>query len=421
MLIALLWILIFIFRFKLLTGIVVLIFDFVKIFLAGENVIINQLNFNLADHFAGTILFFLLPLLFIYLLRRKTSFIYSRLSINNFVVIVLAFAFLFAPLISNYNPEFQKNIGITKLLPPLSSVKSINIISDPGNEQKDEIDDFIEAKKNVINEPVKESLIFIDSIKINSSIVAYQNNKEILLNKNELELVDGTPVVSDKIFWLGTDEFGRDIFSRINYGARVSLFIGIAAVSIALLIGLSFGFLAGIGKGITANMLNRFTDLMLSFPIIFLIILILALFGNNLISVIVVLGFSGWMSLFKIVKAETTAAMNKEFFITSQQIGISKKDLLLKDLLPLIIAPVTVNLVFLFSSVILAESALSYLGLGAGFDYPSWGKMIESGQDYIYKAWWLILFPGLVLVTTLLSVNRFGKELSIKLNPRLKA
>ncbi len=226
------------------------------------------------------------------------------------------------------------------------------------------------------------------------------------------------PFITGKTFFLGTDEFGRDIFARLVYGSRISLLVGIGSVFLSLFIGLTLGFIAGYRGGIIDIVLSRVTDLFLAFPVIYLVILVLALFGSSLLSVIVVLGVSSWMSLFKIVKSEVLAIKQKDYLITAGLIGLSKKQLLLKEILPVIIAPVIVTLVLQFSNVVLAESALSYLGLGTGTSYPSWGAMISSGQEYIMKAWWMIIFPGLCLILTLLSVNSAGNRLNKVFNPR---
>ena len=196
--------------------------------------------------------------------------------------------------------------------------------------------------------------------------------------------------------------------------------ISILQLLISLLIGLTFGFLAGYIGGFLDVIFSRFTDMLLSFPIIFLVILILALFGNSLLSVIMVLGFSGWMSLFKIVKTEVLSIKEKNYFISSRLLGLSKRQLLIKEVLPVIIVPVIVNVIFQFGNVIIAESALSYLGLGLGNNHSSWGAMIQSGQEYLSLAWWMIFFPGITLIFTLLSANSFGLSLSRKLNPRLQ-
>jgi peptide/nickel transport system permease protein len=142
------------------------------------------------------------------------------------------------------------------------------------------------------------------------------------------------------------------------------------------------------------------------------VILILALFGNNIFSVVIVLGFSGWMSLYKVSKSEMLAIKSKEYFLTSKLIGLKKFKLLTREILPVIMTPVIVNLIFQFSNVILAESALNYLGLGTGSEYPSWGSMIEAGQEYISQSWWLIFIPGIILIITLLSINNVGRKIS---------
>jgi peptide/nickel transport system permease protein len=158
----------------------------------------------------------------------------------------------------------------------------------------------------------------------------------------------------------------------------------------------------------------------LAFPIIFLVVLIIGLFGNSIYSIIIVLGFSGWMSLFKITKTELVSLKNKDYFLSAQMIGLNKAQLLKNEVIPIISAPIIVNIIFQFGNVILAEAALSYLSLGIGNEFPSWGAMIQSGQSYIDTAWWMILFPSLFLVTTLLTAKNLGNNLNIFLNPKLK-
>jgi peptide/nickel transport system permease protein len=211
------------------------------------------------------------------------------------------------------------------------------------------------------------------------------------------------------IFLLGTDQYGRDIFSRLVYGARISMFVGLAAVFISFLLGFIAGFAAGYSGGIVDIILNRTTDVFLSFPVIFLIILVLALFGNSLSAVIIVLGFTGWMSMFKIVRSEIIRIKKKEYFVSAALTGSSFFQLMFSEALPVIAVPVIVNLIFQFANVIIAEAALSYLGLGAGINYPSWGSMIYSAQGYLSEAWWMILPPGAILIFTLYTAYDTGK------------
>jgi len=218
---------------------------------------------------------------------------------------------------------------------------------------------------------------------------------------------------------LGTDEYGRDIASRVIYGTRISFITGILAVAVSLFLGLILGFISGYFGGVTDILLNRIAEMLLSFPVIFLIILFAALFGSTLTSVILLLGFSGWMSLYRLVRGEIITIKKKDYFLSSRQLGVNKI-ILIKEFLPLITAPLLVNLVFQFSNVILAEAALSYLGLGSGSSFPSWGSMIQSGQSYIYKAWWMILFPGAILIISVFLINSIGSRLSFYYNPQLR-
>jgi peptide/nickel transport system permease protein len=191
-------------------------------------------------------------------------------------------------------------------------------------------------------------------------------------------------------------------------------------VLLSFIIGLLLGAASGYFGGMIDLTLNRLTDTFLSFPAIFLIIIILALFGNSMFAVIFVLGFSGWMSLFKIIRGEVISLKQKDFFITAQMVGLSKKQLLMKEVMPIILTPLVVNLIFLFGSVILAEAALSYLGLGTGSNHPSWGSMIDAGQNYLKDAWWMIFFPGMALIITLYSANDLGQKIKTHFNPQLR-
>lgn len=415
--ILLIWAILLICRFGLFINALLLFINYIGLFFSDAATAFNVLNFPLIDVLIGFLIFILLPE-FIILTRKKFEITNLKISFSGTILILLLYAFLFAPYITNENPDFQKDIGVTKLLSPFSIVEVLHL-KKTSPKISSRFDEFKSAEVKVVKQSFDESLIFIDSLKLGEQVTYYQNGISHEIKSSKLVTIDNKPLITSKFYLLGSDEFGRDIYTRLVYSARISLLVGLGSVVISLLLGLGLGFFSGFLGGWVDVSLNRITEMFLAFPIIFLIILIIALFGNSLIAVIVVLGFSGWMSLFKIVRGEVISIKNKDFFISAQMAGLSKKQLLFNEVLPVILASVIVNAVFQFGNVILAEAALSYLGLGTGSNYPSWGAMIEAGQEYLTKAWWMIFFPGIILIITLLTANSLGKKLNKFYNPRV--
>jgi len=413
-----LWLLILILRFDVLIDYLFLFFSYINLLFTDTGSALVFLDFHFIDASLSTMLFLLIiPLILIF--NKRLGFVKAGLNFSFAFLIMLGFIFLFAPIISNENPEFSKNLSVTKLLPPLSSVKQLELISVETQKLSD-AENFSLKSEQVIKPAFNDNIIFADSIVVAQTVIYYQKNEAYEIDSKKLIDKKGQITIEEKFFLLGTDEFGRDLFTRLINGTRISLTVGMCAVILSFIIGIILGFIAGYRGGLPDIILNRFTEIFLAFPIIYLIVLILALFGSSIFSVIVVLGISGWMSLFKIVKSEVLSIKQKNFFSTAELVGLGKVQLLLKEILPVILAPVFVNILFLFSNVVLAEAALSYLGLGTGSEYPSWGSMISSGQEYITKAWWLIAFPGLGLILTLFAINSSGRIFGKLINPRLK-
>ena len=220
---------------------------------------------------------------------------------------------------------------------------------------------------------------------------------------------------------LGTDALGRDVLSRLIYGARISVVVGLAAVVIGGILGTVLGLVAGYFGGWIDDVIMRIADIQLAFPFILLAIMFLIVLGPGVWNLIIILGIGQWVTYARIARGQTIAQREKEYVDAAKALGARTSTILFQTILPNILAPLTVIASFNVASVILSEAALSFLGLGVPPTVPTWGGMLaESREQLLAGRWWLAIFPGVAIMATVLSFNILGDWLRDFLDPRLQ-
>lgn len=234
-----------------------------------------------------------------------------------------------------------------------------------------------------------------------------------------------------EVFLMGTDDQGRDLFSTILYGLRISLFVGIMAVMLAMVMGVTLGLIAGYLGGWLDTLIMRFADIQMTFPSILVAMLIYGVakgvlppdlrYEMSIAVLIVSIGLSEWVPFARTVRGSTLVEREKEYITAAKMIGLSKRQIMLLHVLPNVLSPVLVITTITFALAIIAEATLSFLGVGVPTTKPSLGTLIRIGQDFLFSGeWWILLFPALTLLALALSINLFGDWLRDTLNPKLK-
>jgi peptide/nickel transport system permease protein len=259
-------------------------------------------------------------------------------------------------------------------------------------------------------------LVIIGMALFGPLVVPDPNAQDVLARLQPPAFVDGGQ--SQNV--LGTDQLGRDLFARVVYGGRISLLIALVAVAIAGTVGVVLGLIAGYYGGPADAVIMRLADIQLAFPFILLVVLIVGALGASVSNLIIVLGLSGWILYSRVVRGQVLSVREAEFVQAARSVGATDARIIVRHVLPGVFSPVIVVASFAAAQVIVAEAALSFLGLGVQPPDPSWGRMLADSREYMASNPWLATIPGLAIVLTVLGLNLVGDWLRDVLDPRLK-
>jgi peptide/nickel transport system permease protein len=264
--------------------------------------------------------------------------------------------------------------------------------------------------------PLGLLVIFVAAAVFAPYVAPYDPNQQNLLGR-----LKAPGFVSRGItYWLGTDELGRDLLSRLIHGARISLFVAFASVILSGTVGVMLGMLAGYLRGAVEVIVMRVVDIFLSIPAILLAIITVAVLGPGIINVIVVLALTRWPRYARVAYGQTLGVANMPYVRLATFMGAGPGRVLFRHILPNIIGAVTVVATLEFGLMVLFEAGLSFLGLGVQPPTASWGAMLSTGRNYLATAWWIATFPGLCLFLLVLAINLLGDDLRDRFDPRLQ-
>jgi len=382
---------------------------------------------------------------------EKTELTLSKISFRAFmrqtialyaaavIFILYSLAFL-APFIAPFSPYDQQDFLVTAYQPPLARLNAL-ILKQPkslliplqkgsGTTVKltnNLISDFQSLKTR--NEP--NTIRFINEYRIEGDKVIYRQgirSKTIAIN----ELADNGNIntmaskgmqpdfVIARTFIFGTDQYGRDILSRVIYGSKISLSIGFLVVLISVTLGTVIGVSSGYFGGWIDAVMMRIVDVLIAFPALFLILIIIATFGNSIYLIVITLSFTGWMGVARIVRSQVLSLKEQEFILAAKSLGLSSMRIIFRHLAPNTLTPVIIAATLRIGSIILTEAGLSFLGLGVQPPTPSWGNIINEGRDNLLNYWWISTFPGIAILTTVVCFNLIGDGVRDALDPRMR-
>ncbi len=360
----------------------------------------------------------------------------QKIAVAALVTVGIMYAILLVtPFVAPYHPNAFQDGMVTHLQPPLSRIlvlhlkeprqKALEIPMRLRGEPHARSINRILAINTRLLDPGISCRLFVDAFHIEGAVVVATQAKEFLTVPIS-QLVDADPAhfATHQFHLLGTDSYGRDLLSRIIYGSRVSLTLGLLAVLLSVGMGSFIGLCAGYFGKFIDTLSMRTVDVLLAFPSLFLILITIAIFEHipvpRILLVVLVLALTTWMGVARLVRGEVLSLKEREFVIAGKAMGLGHMRILMRHILPNTLTPIIVNATLRIGGIILVEAALSYLNLGVQQPTASWGNIIFEGKDYLSTAWWISTFPGLAIVLTVVCFNLVGDGLRDAFDPMLK-
>ena len=310
------------------------------------------------------------------------------------LLITIAVLGLSAPWIAPYDPDEQADPAAGRLRPPMTGMWALRL--DHGRWM---LADHVERQGD--------------------QLILHTSGRERSIRADDVLNLDPTGQVKDRRFFVfGSDELGRDVFSRWLFGARISLLIALFAAALASSLGIAIGALAALGGRWLDMVLMRLVDGLLAFPWIFLLIALTAFIPSGITPLILILGCTGWMSISRLARGEIRSLRNRDFVLAARGLGMTETTILFRHVLPNVWTPLAIATTLRVGYLILVEASLSFLGLGVQPPQASWGNMIAAGRSFMATAWWILTFPALGLVVTVVALHWVGDQIRDVLDPR---